>query len=68
MKVIILIMILLHILSLEHAAVPKATAPPKYSLPRALVSFGPAVQLIRVSPGLAMQGDPGKVELHSLEV
>lgn len=61
-------MILLHILSLEHAAVPKATAPPKYSLPRALVSFGPAVQLIRVSPGLAMQGDPGKVELHSLEV
>ncbi|KAM9530318.1 protein transport protein Sec16B-like [Salvelinus alpinus] len=52
----------------EHAAVPKATATLKYILPRALDSFGPAGQLIRVSPGLAMQGDQGKVELHSLEI
>ncbi|XP_041696187.1 protein transport protein Sec16B [Coregonus clupeaformis] len=52
----------------EHAAIPQATAPLKYTLPHALVSFGPAGQLIRISPGLAMQGDPGKVELHSLEI
>ncbi|CAB1332132.1 unnamed protein product [Coregonus sp. 'balchen'] len=31
----------------EHAAVPEATAPLTYSLPHALVSFGPAGQLIR---------------------
>ncbi|XP_071010608.1 protein transport protein Sec16B-like isoform X3 [Oncorhynchus clarkii lewisi] len=52
----------------EYAAIPQVTAPLKYTLPHAVVSFGPAGQLIRVSPGLAMQGDPGKVELHSLEI
>ncbi|XP_012990575.2 protein transport protein Sec16B isoform X1 [Esox lucius] len=52
----------------EHASVPQATAPLKYSLPHAVVNFGPAGQLIWVSPGPAIQGNPVKVEVHSLEI
>ncbi|KAL1022654.1 hypothetical protein UPYG_G00030560 [Umbra pygmaea] len=52
----------------EHATVSQAIAPLKYNLPHSLVSFGPAGQLIWVSPGPAMQGNPAKVEIHSLEI
>ncbi|XP_067086890.1 protein transport protein Sec16B isoform X2 [Osmerus mordax] len=52
----------------ERVVVPQVTAPLKYSLPHAVVSFGPAGQLVRVNPGLVTQGDPGLLEIHSLEV
>lgn len=55
-------------LSQERVVVPQVTEPLKYCLPHAVVSFGPAGQLIRVNPGLVMQGDPGLLEIHSLEV
>lgn len=43
-------------------------APLKYSIPHAVVSFGPAGQLIRVTPGFSTQENTGKLEIHSLEV
>ncbi|KAJ7986402.1 hypothetical protein DPEC_G00339530 [Dallia pectoralis] len=52
----------------ENATVPQVSTPLKYTLPHAVVSFGPAGQLIWVSPGPAIQGNPAKVEVHSLEV
>uniref|UniRef100_A0A3Q3JVH6 Protein transport protein sec16 n=1 Tax=Monopterus albus TaxID=43700 RepID=A0A3Q3JVH6_MONAL len=44
------------------------TAPLKYSIPHAVVSFGPAGQLIRVTPGFSTQENTSKLEIHSLEV
>ncbi|XP_042340051.1 protein transport protein Sec16B, partial [Plectropomus leopardus] len=52
----------------EHAPVHQVSAPLKYSIPHAVVSFGPAGQLVRVSPGLATQENISQVEIHSLEV
>uniref|UniRef100_A0A672G5C1 Protein transport protein sec16 n=1 Tax=Salarias fasciatus TaxID=181472 RepID=A0A672G5C1_SALFA len=48
--------------------VHRASAPLKYSIPHAVVSFGPAGQLIRVSPALSMQENTSRLEIHSLEV
>ncbi|XP_045905744.1 protein transport protein Sec16B [Micropterus dolomieu] len=44
------------------------SAPLKYSIPHAVVSFGPAGQLIRVTPGLSTQEKVSQLEIHSLEV
>ncbi|XP_028856683.1 protein transport protein Sec16B isoform X2 [Denticeps clupeoides] len=52
----------------EPEFVPEALAPLKFSLPHGLVSFGPAGQLIRVSPSLGSNRDRALVEVHSLEV
>ncbi|XP_064186644.1 protein transport protein Sec16B [Anguilla rostrata] len=52
----------------DLGAVPRVEAPLKFSLPHVRASFGPAGQLIRVSPSLASQGEPALVELHSLEI
>ncbi|XP_072539067.1 protein transport protein Sec16B [Salminus brasiliensis] len=52
----------------EPEAEPKAVAPLKFCVPHVAVSFGPAGQLIRVSPSLPSHGEPAQVELHSLEV
>ncbi|XP_017570444.2 protein transport protein Sec16B isoform X1 [Pygocentrus nattereri] len=46
----------------------KAFAPLKFCVPHVAVSFGPAGQLVRVSPALPSHGEPAQVELHSLEV
>ncbi|KAK2836011.1 hypothetical protein Q5P01_016495 [Channa striata] len=45
----------------------QALAPLKYSIPHAVVSFGPAGQLIRVSPSFSTQENTSKMEIHSLE-
>ncbi|KAM3875793.1 protein transport protein Sec16B [Diretmus argenteus] len=54
----------------EHAPVTahQSTAPLKYTIPHAVVSFGPAGQLIRVTPGFSTQESTGQLEIHSLEV
>ncbi|XP_012705676.2 protein transport protein Sec16B [Fundulus heteroclitus] len=52
----------------EHAAVHQTLAPLKYSVPHAVVSFGPAGQLIRVTPALSAQKKLSHLEVHSLEV
>ncbi|XP_069560050.1 protein transport protein Sec16B [Brachyistius frenatus] len=52
----------------EHGPVHQMSAPLKYSIPHAVVSFGPAGQLIRVTPGLLMQENVSQLEIHSLEV
>uniref|UniRef100_W5LC40 Protein transport protein sec16 n=1 Tax=Astyanax mexicanus TaxID=7994 RepID=W5LC40_ASTMX len=52
----------------EPEAEPKAVAPLKFCIPHVAVSFGPAGQLVRVSPTLPSHGEPAQVELHSLEV
>lgn len=51
----------------EHVAAP-AAAPLKFAIPHAVVRFGPAAQLIRVSPALSTQETVGQLEIHSLEV
>lgn len=56
-------------LSSEHvAAPPMVSAPLKFAIPHAVVRFGPAGQLIRVSPALSTQENIGQLEIHSLEV
>lgn len=57
--------LMIHIFS-EH--VHQMPAPLKYSIPHAFVSFGPAGQLIRVTPGFSTQENTSKLEIHSLEV
>ncbi|KAK5869332.1 hypothetical protein PBY51_024058 [Eleginops maclovinus] len=52
----------------EHVPVPQISAPLKFSLPHVVVSFGPAGQLIRVTPGLSTQENFSQLEIHSLEV
>lgn len=53
----------------EHvAAPPVVSAPLKFAIPHAVVRFGPAGQLIRVSPALSTQENIGQLEIHSLEV
>ncbi|XP_067315638.1 protein transport protein Sec16B isoform X2 [Pseudorasbora parva] len=49
-------------------AVPMEVVPLKFCIPHVAVSFGPAGQLVWVSPALASEGEPAQVELHSLEV
>ncbi|XP_074524754.1 protein transport protein Sec16B [Halichoeres trimaculatus] len=49
-------------------AVPQISAPLKFSIPHVVVSFGPAGQLIRVSPGLSTQENISQLEIHSMEV
>ncbi|KAK2889126.1 hypothetical protein Q8A67_014501 [Cirrhinus molitorella] len=49
-------------------AVHMEVAPLKFCIPHVAVSFGPAGQLVWVSPALASEGEPAQVELHSLEV
>lgn len=44
------------------------SAPLKYSVPHAVVTFGPAGQLIRVSPSFSAQKNVGQLEIHSMEV
>ncbi|KAM4740000.1 protein transport protein Sec16B [Anableps anableps] len=52
----------------EHAAAHQISAPLKYSIPHAMVSFGPAGQLIRVTPALSAQEKFSQLEIHSLEL
>ncbi|XP_062251437.1 protein transport protein Sec16B isoform X3 [Platichthys flesus] len=52
----------------DHGAVHQTSAPLKYSVPHAVVSFGPAGQLIRVAPGFSTQKNFSQLEIHSLEV
>ncbi|XP_077055066.1 protein transport protein Sec16B isoform X3 [Siphateles boraxobius] len=49
-------------------AAPVEVVPLKFCIPHVAVSFGPAGQLVWVSPALASEGEPAQVELHSLEV
>lgn len=52
----------------DHGPVHQTSAPLKYSIPHAIVSFGPAGQLIRVTPGLSTQESVSQLEIHSMEV
>uniref|UniRef100_A0A665WMD7 Protein transport protein sec16 n=1 Tax=Echeneis naucrates TaxID=173247 RepID=A0A665WMD7_ECHNA len=45
----------------------QTSAPLKYSVPHVVVSFGPAGQLIRVTPGFSIQKNISQLEIHSLE-
>lgn len=58
----------MHHISSEHGPGHQTSAPLKYSIPHAVVSFGPAGQLIRVTPGLSTQENVSQLEIHSLEV
>ncbi|XP_053355614.1 protein transport protein Sec16B [Clarias gariepinus] len=49
-------------------AVSKSVAPLKFCVPHVALSFGPAGQLVRVTPSLPSHGEPAQVEIHSLEV
>lgn len=55
-------------ISSERGPVHRTSAPLKFSIPHAVVSFGPAGQLIRVAPGLSTQESVSQLEIHSLEV
>lgn len=55
-------------ISSDQAHVHQMSAPLKYSIPHAVVSFGPAGQLIRVTTGLSAQENVSLLEIHSLEV
>lgn len=55
-----------YIVSVEHNH--QTSAPLKYTIPHAVVSFGPAGQLLRVSPGFSAQKNVSQLEIHSLEV
>ncbi|XP_072295391.1 protein transport protein Sec16B-like [Eucyclogobius newberryi] len=44
------------------------SAPLKYSIPHAVVSFGPSGQLLRVCPGFTTQKNVSHLEIHSMEV
>ncbi|XP_070816254.1 protein transport protein Sec16B [Chaetodon trifascialis] len=57
-----------HTSDADHGPVHQTSAPLKYSIPHAIVSFGPAGQLIRVTPGLSTQESVSQLEIHSLEV
>lgn len=46
----------------------KSLVPLKFCVPHVALSFGPAGQLVRVTPALPSHGEPAQVELHSLEV
>ncbi|XP_029286094.1 protein transport protein Sec16B [Cottoperca gobio] len=52
----------------EHGPMHQVSAPLKFSIPHTVVSFGPAGQLIRVTPGLSTQENVSLLEIHSLEV
>ncbi|XP_039985479.1 protein transport protein Sec16B isoform X2 [Xiphias gladius] len=58
----------IHTSHAEHGPVHRMSAPLKYSIPHAVVSFGPAGQLIRVTPGLSTRENVSLLEIHSLEV
>ncbi|XP_068446196.1 protein transport protein Sec16B [Clinocottus analis] len=57
-----------HASDAEHLQEHLVSAPLKYSIPHVVVSFGPAGQLIRVTPGLSTREKFGQLEIHSLEV
>ncbi|XP_026160393.1 protein transport protein Sec16B isoform X2 [Mastacembelus armatus] len=57
-----------HTSDADHGHVYHMSAPLKYSIPHAVVSFGPAGQLIRVTPGFSTQESTTKLEIHSLEI
>ncbi|XP_031728890.1 protein transport protein Sec16B isoform X1 [Anarrhichthys ocellatus] len=57
-----------HTSDAEHGPMHQTSAPLKYSIPHVVVSFGPAGQLIRVTPGLSTQEKVSQLEIHSLEV
>lgn len=61
-------LVIFFLLSLEPDVVSKSVAPLKFCIPHVAVSFGPAGQLVRVSPALPSHGEPAQVEMHSLEV
>lgn len=58
----------LYLFSEHMVAAPVVSAPLKFAIPHAVVRFGPAGQLIRVSPALSTQETIGQLEIHSLEV
>lgn len=53
---------------MQPAPESKSVVPLKFSVPHVALSFGPAGQLVRVTPALPSHGEPAQVELHSLEV
>lgn len=53
---------------LQPEAESKSVVPLKFCVPHVALSFGPAGQLVRVTPALPSHGEPAQVELHSLEV
>ncbi|XP_029987300.1 protein transport protein Sec16B isoform X2 [Sphaeramia orbicularis] len=55
-----------HTSDTEHSH--QLSAPLKYSIPHAVVSFGPAGQLVRVTPGSSTQKNISQLEIHSMEV
>ncbi|XP_078115569.1 protein transport protein Sec16B [Sander vitreus] len=57
-----------HTSDAEHGPKYQMAAPLKYSIPHAVVSFGPAGQLIRVTPRLSTQENVSQLEIHSLEI
>uniref|UniRef100_UPI0037E8B80E protein transport protein Sec16B n=1 Tax=Semicossyphus pulcher TaxID=241346 RepID=UPI0037E8B80E len=58
----------LHTADAGECAAHQMSAPLKFSIPHAVVSFGPAGQLIRVTPGLSTQENVSQLEIHCLEM
>uniref|UniRef100_A0A1A8JAL6 Protein transport protein sec16 n=1 Tax=Nothobranchius kuhntae TaxID=321403 RepID=A0A1A8JAL6_NOTKU len=52
----------------EHKAVRQVPAPLKFSIPHAVVSFGPAGKLVRVTPHLSAPESVSQLQIHSMEV
>ncbi|XP_037530191.1 protein transport protein Sec16B-like [Nematolebias whitei] len=51
----------------EREAVHHISAPLKFTVPHAVVSFGPAGQLIRIAPHFSAQDNVSQLEIHSME-
>lgn len=52
----------------DTGPVHHTSTPLKYAIPHVVASFGPAGQLVRVTPGLSTRENVRQVEIHSLEV
>ncbi|XP_013879522.1 protein transport protein Sec16B isoform X2 [Austrofundulus limnaeus] len=52
----------------ERGAEQLISAPLKYSVPHAVVSFGPAGQLVQLTPRLSAQDSVCHLQIHSVEV
>ncbi|KAF7203837.1 protein transport protein Sec16B [Nothobranchius furzeri] len=52
----------------EHKAARQVPAPLKFSIPHAVVSFGPAGKLVRVTPHLSAPESVSQLQIHSMEV
>ncbi|XP_041861766.1 protein transport protein Sec16B [Melanotaenia boesemani] len=52
----------------DRGPAQQSSEPLKFSVPHAVVSFGPVGQLVRVTPGMSAQQNIGQLEIHSMEV